>query len=1568
MLSGNISPLQDNRFGGPNSGLCNSQEVLYGCYSADTDRMSAVSEVVDVNSGQSKLDEMLHCSYSEDYFLKSQAYSQSLRPNDADTGFGMSDRNFLSDSSGVGIVCVDRDPQIIAAKRMKLTVDHPLLEDSVVSSMQLEELISGSYRPVLPQACSGLMFNVVESSSEGMISGHYVSKQGVDASDFRGRDAPTASLSGSDRSKGNTVDVHEAIASPDSQESFATKSLAVGPSPVVVGRSGSMVSAGERPKRAPKCSPPVKFEEDTLLRGNGAKDPRVLLRHRTFCLLKEAGWSIDKIKRNCRAYDEFIYTTPEGKLVREFTKAWELCGRSLLDHGTSQYIEEKQWNDLKKFWSDLFDTLRTVDNEMKDWEPTAALPLKWALLDPFVVVVFIDRKIIALKNGNAVKVKCSVAGDGSKSTIVSTSRSVGNEDKACDRPAMTSHYDCSLPTESSMLDFAGHSQEVAAQIPVTRSVCLSEGNSLTLMETPNDNGKHIGEIFAAETRDGSLTVSSSCTSHLACLQSTGCLYDDPLGFGNFEMIDRHSETFSSHQGSFSMSSASYSKQNLELSMEAKKDLEVHLFEEGDKPKERRFINKGMLLSSLADDNPNCMNHELLKSSRLDEVDWASSKIVDSGYHSWKEIKESLVDNSQCMEKKDGDLASVVDERQEMSPVAIISDVDRKSKRITGKHVQCFDSPNLENNATCCGGSFDSKKKMRKKSKKVSDIDCTTSSPTKSSEMEEGLGVNPQVGESCYNFSSSGSRRKNGKTKLKRRKFDSDGSFGSESSKDVQLGTARVEAAIGSRSKKKSRKSCKLRDDDLLITAIIQKKIIASGGTGRVSKGSKRKAPPERGTNQKGSCRLLPYSLSKGGNHIAHNRWSSLGERTVLSWLVDMGEISINQVIQFRHSKGDNVVKDGVVTRGGIMCKCCSELLSLSGFKMHAGFEPSSHCLNLFMESGKPFTLCQLQAWSLEYKAKKNGTPTVQEDESDHNDDSCGWCGDGGELLCCDNCPSTYHQACILTEELPEGSWYCPSCSCRSCGNLADEIEACSNLVDEKESTSSSIVFKCSQCEHKYHGACLGGKGLTRIGSSLWFCGGGCEEVYFGLHSRIGISYYLDDGFSWSLLRCIADDQKIHSAQWFALKAECNSKLAVALSIMEECFVSMVDPRTGINMIPHAIFNLGSSFSRLNYHGFYSVVLEKDDVLVAVASIRVHGTKLAEVPLVATCSKYRRQGMCRRLLGAIEKMLISFKVEMLVIAAIPSLVETWTVGFGFVPMEEDEKRSLNKTSLMVFPETVMLKKILYVNQDADLSQNAPADKPVKRDESAEAEAGRGQAPIIESIQQESRGCHADDVDCVCKIELMDRLVQEETEVDMASSLGSLGNKNEDNGGTVPESENGFKCSNMEVDFDKEIDEASNCQNLQPVDTQAMESSCARAIQSFDMAALQIAGDALVRESNLQREIDTDSKPESELLGDKAMCSLSDENGNQGDNVIRMDSPSSRNGSVAETWTTSAAEDGEDCRPNPCSEQCVGQSSGQHSLDRTSTAPLDPENDEEQAILEAFAAVKAVFNSYVGGLPL
>lgn len=65
---------------------------------------------------------------------------------------------------------------------------------------------------------------------------------------------------------------------------------------------------------------------------------------------------------------------------------------------------------------------------------------------------------------------------------------------------------------------------------------------------------------------------------------------------------------------------------------------------------------------------------------------------------------------------------------------------------------------------------------------------------------------------------------------------------------------------------------------------------------------------------------------------------------------------------------------------------------------------------------------------------------------------------------------------------------------------------------------------------------------------------------------------IGDGFYCTILKCNHGDQKIHSAQEIALQAECHTKLAVALTIMEECFIPMVDPGTGVQVIPHVMYN------------------------------------------------------------------------------------------------------------------------------------------------------------------------------------------------------------------------------------------------------------------------------------------------------------------------------------------------------------------------------------------------------------
>ncbi|XP_015781829.1 chromodomain-helicase-DNA-binding protein Mi-2 homolog [Tetranychus urticae] len=51
-------------------------------------------------------------------------------------------------------------------------------------------------------------------------------------------------------------------------------------------------------------------------------------------------------------------------------------------------------------------------------------------------------------------------------------------------------------------------------------------------------------------------------------------------------------------------------------------------------------------------------------------------------------------------------------------------------------------------------------------------------------------------------------------------------------------------------------------------------------------------------------------------------------------------------------------------------------------------------------------------------------------KDDHHMEFCRVCRDGGELLCCDLCPSAYHTFCLNPplKVVPDGEWVCPRCS------------------------------------------------------------------------------------------------------------------------------------------------------------------------------------------------------------------------------------------------------------------------------------------------------------------------------------------------------------------------------------------------------------------------------------------------------------------------------------------------------------------------------------------------------------
>jgi len=55
-------------------------------------------------------------------------------------------------------------------------------------------------------------------------------------------------------------------------------------------------------------------------------------------------------------------------------------------------------------------------------------------------------------------------------------------------------------------------------------------------------------------------------------------------------------------------------------------------------------------------------------------------------------------------------------------------------------------------------------------------------------------------------------------------------------------------------------------------------------------------------------------------------------------------------------------------------------------------------------------------------------PGLQPLGSDGNVELCSACAEGGDLVCCDNCPAAYHRECAELPSIPEGHWFCHDCS------------------------------------------------------------------------------------------------------------------------------------------------------------------------------------------------------------------------------------------------------------------------------------------------------------------------------------------------------------------------------------------------------------------------------------------------------------------------------------------------------------------------------------------------------------
>ncbi|XP_058757388.1 uncharacterized protein LOC131630642 isoform X2 [Vicia villosa] len=430
--------------------------------------------------------------------------------------------------------------------------------------------------------------------------------------------------------------------------------------------------------------------------------------------------------------------------------------------------------------------------------------------------------------------------------------------------------------------------------------------------------------------------------------------------------------------------------------------------------------------------------------------------------------------------------------------------------------------------------------------------------------------------------------------------------------------------------------------------------------------------------------------------------------------------------------GGQKLLEGFKMGSGILCRCCNTEISPSQFEVHAGWA-SRKKPYAYIYTSNGVSLHELSislSKDRKYSAKDN-------------DDLCVVCWDGGNLLLCDGCPRAFHKECASISSIPRGDWYCQFCQnmfqrekfvaynnnafaagrvegvdpieqiTKRCIRIVKDIDAelsgcalCRGVDFSRSGFGPRTIILCDQCEKEYHVGCLGDHKmafLKELPKGNWLCSDDCKRIHSTLenvlvrgaerlpqsllaviekkHGEKGLDPINDINVSWRLL------------SGKNASPETRPLLLEAVSIFHQCFDPIVDEASGRDLIRAMVY--GKSVRGQEFRGMHCALLIVNSSVVSAGMLRIFGTDIAELPLVATSNSHHGKGYFQALFSCIERLLAFMKVKNLVLPAAEEALSIWTDKFGFSKIKPDELASYrrNCNQFVNFKGTNMLHKMV-----------------------------------------------------------------------------------------------------------------------------------------------------------------------------------------------------------------------------------------------------------------------------------